>query len=80
MTDYRVGHDRRPMWLGEQDLIELYLGDTGRVLVRPSGTEPKLKVYVDLSAPVETDHDGAHRTLLAEAQALARAVGEWLEV
>ena len=80
MTDYRVGHDRRPMWLGEQDLIELSLGDTGRVLVRPSGTEPKLKVYVDLSAPVETDHDGAHRTLLAEAQALAHAVGEWLEV
>jgi phosphomannomutase len=80
MTDYRIGHQGRPMWLGEQDLIEMSLGGTGRVLVRPSGTEPKLKIYVDLSAPVESDHDAAHQTLLADAQALAHAVGEWLEV
>jgi phosphomannomutase len=29
-------------------LIELELGALGRVLVRPSGTEPKLKIYVDI--------------------------------
>ncbi len=34
--------------LGAQDLIELTLGEQGRMLVRPSGTEPKLKIYVDL--------------------------------
>ena len=79
-TDYRVGHEGRPMWLGEQDLIELSLGDTGRVLVRPSGTEPKLKIYVDFSARVDSDHVAAHQRLLANAQAMARAVGEWLEV
>ena len=79
-TDYRVGHEGRPMWLGEQDLIELSLGDTGRVLVRPSGTEPKLKIYVDFSARVDSDHIAAHQRLLANAQAMARAVGEWLEV
>ena len=49
MTDYRLGEEERPIWLGKQDLIELSLGDSGRVLVRPSGTEPKLKIYVDLS-------------------------------
>ena len=79
-TDYRVGHEGRPMWLGEQDLIELSFGDTGRVLVRPSGTEPKLKIYVDFSARVDSDHVAAHQRLLANAQAMARAVGEWLEV
>lgn len=47
-TDYRRGGESRPSWLGEQDLIELLLGEEGRVLVRPSGTEPKLKIYVDL--------------------------------
>ena len=80
LTDYRVGHERRPAWLGEQDLIEMSLGDTGRVLVRPSGTEPKLKIYVDLSAPVDSDHDAAHQSLLANAEKLAKAVGEWLDV
>ncbi len=80
MTDYRLGGEERPMWLGEQDLIELSLGDRGRVLVRPSGTEPKLKIYVDLSRAVDTDHDAAHQSLLANAQSLAEEVGEWLEV
>ena len=80
MIDYRTGQEERPMWLGEQDLIELSLGDSGRVLVRPSGTEPKLKIYVDLSGPAGSDHDAAHQRFLANAESLARAVGEWLEV
>ena len=79
-TDYRVGSEERPTWLGAQDLIEMSLGESGRVLVRPSGTEPKLKIYVDLSGPTGPDHDAAHQKLLAEAQSMAQAVGEWLEV
>ena len=79
MTDYRLHGEERPMWLGEQDLIELALGDRGRVLVRPSGTA-KLKIYVDLSHAVDTNHDAAHQSLLANAQSLAEEVGEWLEV
>jgi phosphomannomutase len=42
----------RPRWLGVADLIELELEGGGRVLARPSGTEPKLKIYVDLEAPL----------------------------
>ena len=48
VRDYRENADMRPPWLGAQDLIELTLGEQGRILVRPSGTEPKLKIYVDL--------------------------------
>lgn len=48
ITDYAAGAESRPSWLPAADLIELELGDTGRLLVRPSGTEPKLKIYVDL--------------------------------
>ncbi len=80
VLDYRIGHETRPVWLGEQDLIELGLGESGRVLVRPSGTEPKLKIYVDLSGPTESDHEAAHAKLLSNARSLAEAVGEWLEV
>jgi phosphomannomutase len=68
------------MWLGAQDLIEMSLGDSVRVLVRPSGTEPKLKIYVDLRGTAGPEHDAAHRQLLADAQSLAQAVGELLEV
>ena len=47
VTDYRQGASERPPWLGRAPLIELNLEGGHRVLVRPSGTEPKLKIYVD---------------------------------
>ena len=34
------------------DGIRLGLGETGRVICRPSGTEPKLKNYVEVVVPV----------------------------
>jgi phosphomannomutase len=78
VTDYRVGEGGRPIWLGQQDLIELTLGTQGRVLVRPSGTEPKLKIYVDLSGDSGGDHETAHARLTETARTLAVELGEWL--
>lgn len=44
VLDYR-SRGSRPVWLGAAALLELELESGGRVLVRPSGTEPKLKLY-----------------------------------
>jgi phosphomannomutase len=49
-TDYREGAGDRPRWLPATPLVELSLEGGSRVLARPSGTEPKLKVYADLRA------------------------------
>jgi phosphomannomutase len=80
VTDYRHDSASRPVWLGEQALIELTLGDSGRALVRPSGTEPKLKVYVDLVGECGTDPHHSHRILREQAARLAGMMGEWLQV
>jgi phosphomannomutase len=76
VTDFRSGGERRPPWLENTSLIELTLGDRGRLLVRPSGTEPKLKVYVDLTRRPGAGADvwATERELRAEAEALAAAL------
>jgi len=37
--------------LGSTDGVLLQLGESGRVVVRPSGTEPKLKAYIEITSP-----------------------------
>ena len=90
VTDFSEGADARPRYLGATNLIELDLGAAGRVLARPSGTEPKLKVYVDLSAPYPThgaadggapggDWVGAEADLKEVAETVGNALATWLE-
>lgn len=58
-VDYRVAAAERPAWLGTSELFELHFGDCARVLVRPSGTEPKLKIYADWLEPLGSFSDPA---------------------
>ncbi len=69
-TDYRSGAESRPAWLAEHDLVAFDLAD-GRAMIRPSGTEPKCKIYVDLHRAVAADVD-----LDAEEADLAREAAD----
>jgi phosphomannomutase len=79
-TDFFEGTDDRPRYLGRTNLIELDLGDAGRVLARPSGTEPKLKIYVDLAGefPESGDWLGAESELLRDADQVGNDLAAWL--
>ncbi|CAN5547401.1 phospho-sugar mutase [soil metagenome] len=49
---------------GASDILRIHLVGGARVIVRPSGTEPKLKAYIDASS---TDGSGAERQAAAAA-------------
>jgi phosphomannomutase len=73
VTDYRTGAEQRPPWLAATDLVELSLAGGGRAMIRPSGTEPKCKIYIDLRADLADDGDLA--ALEADQLDLADRVG-----
>ena len=49
VNDYLKGIDGLP----KSDVIKFYLDGNGSVVVRPSGTEPKMKVYISITASNE---------------------------
>ncbi len=68
--DYRVGGAQRPPWLGVAPLVELELETGDRLFVRPSGTEPKLKLYGHVRGTLTSRADFA-RDLVATRRSAA---------
>jgi phosphomannomutase len=65
IVDHRVVVPEAPAWMPTTPLVVWHLTGGGRVLVRPSGTEPKLKLYVDV--PLDAGDDAAVGSALASA-------------
>ncbi len=54
VDDLSLGSEHVPPTVG----LRFRLADNGRVVVRPSGTEPKIKCYLEVVVPVEDEEDG----------------------
>ena len=66
MTDYLSGNTG----LIPSDVLEFCLEDAGKVIVRPSGTEPKLKLYLSVRGSGEEDAAARLERLSRGAEAL----------
>ena len=47
----------------QDNILRYYLADGSRVIVRPSGTEPKIKVYLDTAGTTRADAEAALSSL-----------------
>lgn len=70
VDDFRDGFGS----FGPSDILRIHLADGSRVIVRPSGTEPKLKAYLDASSTVGTgpERRAAAAATVAELEAGVR--------
>jgi phosphomannomutase len=72
IDDLRAGSENLP----PSDVLRIVLADGSRAMVRPSGTEPKLKIYIDTFDDAEPDVPGRRAAAQARAAALGDALRE----
>lgn len=61
IKDYKLGIERNfetntetPILLPTSDVLQFFTADGGKISVRPSGTEPKIKFYFGVKAPLQS--------------------------
>jgi len=83
-VDLAGGHGERSpdRPLPAADVLIWHVGDDARVVLRPSGTEPKLKVYLEVVGPVAARSDlvAARSAATVRLQLLATEVVSELDI
>jgi Phosphomannomutase len=65
ITDYRNGAAGLP----PANIVQFDLSSGDRIIMRPSGTEPKLKVYIDSLGPSQAAAEEAAKSLVQQVSA-----------
>ncbi len=60
LLDYSKGINGLP----KSNVVKMYLTDGSIVIARPSGTEPKLKIYTSICGKSNSDNDKQYATLI----------------
>jgi len=65
------------MGIEKSNVLQLVLSDGTKVSARPSGTEPKIKFYISVNAPLEKpeDFDSVYQVLQAKVRAVIADLG-----
>ena len=64
ILDYEKGIDGLP----KSDVMKFLLEDRCSIVVRPSGTEPKLKVYISVGAKDQEEAEKKEQEILADLE------------
>ena len=75
-TDKATGK-AEPIDLPKSDVLQFFTADGSKVTVRPSGTEPKIKFYFGVKAPLASaaDYDKTNQTLAQKIEAIKASLG-----
>ena len=68
LRDYGKGIDGLP----PSDVLKWILPDNSTIVVRPSGTEPKLKLYLSVTAADRTQAQEREKALLQKMESILR--------
>lgn len=73
--NFKTGR-RYPMLLPVSDVLQFILQDSSKVTVRPSGTEPKIKFYFAVNAPLHknTEFEKKNKQLSLKIQTMIRSL------
>ena len=69
MTDMRDGHIEKLDFPTTSNVLQFFTADGTKVSIRPSGTEPKIKFYIEVRGKMATKADYHDATVAAEKKA-----------
>ncbi|MDE6490101.1 MAG: phospho-sugar mutase [Muribaculaceae bacterium] len=77
VTDLRTGKVEKMDMPTTSNVLQFFTEDNTKVSVRPSGTEPKIKFYVEVKAPMATaaDYDKANALAAEKIAAVKKDLG-----